>query len=175
MSKLFKLGLVLLGYVLAFVAAYIISWLRERALQEMDPAQFSGGMQAFGDMLFFLGLFGALSLIPTAMALWFLRPFLKFWNFLSIAALYMASTAPVAVILFLLTHSPMLPDWVKIISFISLMKIMATPFFAFGFLITAFISPPQPRRWALFTAAAIEGAVGISALAVLAVVVCFLH
>jgi hypothetical protein len=167
--------LVIAGYAVAFVVAFVISYLRERVMQANDPVQFSGGMQAAGDFLFIAGLFGALSLIPTAMALYFLRPYPKFWNFISIAALIMGSTAPIAVILFLLTHSPILPNWVKVISFVSLMKIISTPFFAFGFLITAFISPPQSRRWALFAAAAMEGAVCACGLALLVVVVYFLH
>jgi hypothetical protein len=175
MKKLLKPGLVLASYVVAFVIAFALAWLRKRSLQAVDPVQFYGGMYGFGDLLFFCGLFGALTLIPTAMALYFLRPFPKFWNFISIAALILASTAPIAVILFFLFHGSNAPGWENTISFVAVVKVMATPFFAFGFLITACISPPQPRRWALFTAAAIEAAVCVCGLVHLAFVVYWLN
>jgi hypothetical protein len=173
-NKFLKIGLVIGGYVVAFVIAFALAWLRQLTMQEVDPVQFAGGMYGFGDLLFFLGLFGALSFIPTAMALFFLRPFPKFWTFLSIAALIVAATAPLAVILFFLFHGPNAPGWADLISFVSVVKIMATPFFAIVFLVTAIISPPQPLRWALVAAAAIEAAVCACALTYLATVVYYL-
>jgi hypothetical protein len=41
----------------------------------------------------FIAVFGAVALVPTGLALWFLRPFRWFWAALSMAALAVAVTA----------------------------------------------------------------------------------
>ena len=56
-------------------------------------------MSAFGDFLLFSGLFGFSSLVPTTLALWFLRQFVRFWNGLSTVSLCFATTGPVAAIM----------------------------------------------------------------------------
>jgi hypothetical protein len=54
-------------------------------------------MYAFGDSLVFLTVFGAVSTVPTALALVFLRQSRRFWVALSAAALIVASTSLAAV------------------------------------------------------------------------------
>jgi hypothetical protein len=78
LRRFYKWGLVLTGYVAALLAAFAICYVRAVVMQADSPQDASGGMQAFGDLVLFLGLFGFFALFPTALALYFLRPFHKF-------------------------------------------------------------------------------------------------
>ena len=72
-----KLGLVLVGYIVACLVAYGAVYLNDLF---MDPTvlQGSGGMSAFGDLILFVGVFGVCALLPTGVGLFFLlRKFLK--------------------------------------------------------------------------------------------------
>ena len=76
MSRLAKLGLVIGGYIAACLVAYGAVYINDLF---MDPAvlQASSGMSAFGDLILFVGVFGALALFPTGLMLYFLvRKFL---------------------------------------------------------------------------------------------------
>ncbi len=65
-----KAGIVLCGYVAAFVIASAAVALRIAAT---NPADASGarGMYAFGDLILFAGVFGIVALLPTGAALFF--------------------------------------------------------------------------------------------------------
>src|SRR5579863_9161831 len=155
MSRLSKLGLVLSGYAAAMVIAFAVSYLLDLLNRSSDA---SGGMQAFGDFLRFLAIFGVLALSPTALALYFLRSFEKFWAALSIGSLTLAALGVLAALLVGRTqHS----SWANsVVSFLGLMKILGAPLFGFGFLIFALFAPSRRSRWVFVTAAAIEFAVG---------------
>jgi len=152
MRRFRKLGLVLGGYAVALLIAYattaVLEWL-------FPPQDASGGMQAFGDSLRFLGLFGILALIPTALALYFLRSSEKFWAAFSIASLAVAATGPVAAFMMGRPHATDL-----IFGFIGLMKVLGAPLLGIGFLIFAAIAPTGRSRWTLLAASGIEFAVG---------------
>ncbi len=114
-------------------------------------------MQAFGDSLRFLGLFGFLALFPTAMALYFLRSVERFWSLFSGASLALAATGPVFALLILRRQSP----WAgTIVGLFGLLKVLGAPIFALGFLICAALAPTGRSRWVLVAAAGIEFAVG---------------
>src|SRR5262249_28307927 len=71
---LVQFGLVAGGYAAALaIAAAVVA---VRVVESSGPvAQASSGMYAFGDLLTFLAVFGAASLVPTALGLFFLtRP-----------------------------------------------------------------------------------------------------
>jgi len=77
MSRTAKLGIVIGGYVTAWLLAsgvvYVYQLLTDNAV-----TQASSGMYAFGDLLLFVGMFGILALFPTGLALYFLiRAFQK--------------------------------------------------------------------------------------------------
>jgi hypothetical protein len=153
MNRFFKRGLILAGYAAASFAAYVAFIL----LTQNAPPQGSGGMQDFGDALLFLGLFGVFALVPTALALYFMRSFQKFWTAFSIATLTFAVTGPVAAIMF-----PRLPEssWWVIVGVLDLLRVLGAPLLCLGFLIFAVIAPTRLSRRALPAAAVIEGAVG---------------
>src|SRR5258708_26208179 len=57
-------------------------------------------MYAFGDAILFVAVFGVVALAPTGAALFFLRPYRRFWTVLAALGLAVAVTGVTAVILF---------------------------------------------------------------------------
>ncbi len=115
-STLLKVCIVIGGYIAAFAAAWVGEDIYEGLTQVMR-SQSSGGMVAEGDSIMFFFLFGAMALIPTGLALYFTRTSLKFWSFLSKAAVLFALTGPfldmlnVAMKAFGLLDLPMRMPW----------------------------------------------------------------
>jgi hypothetical protein len=150
MSRLSKLAVVLAGYVAAlFVScAAFYSW------TQLNTSQGSQGMQAFGDTVMFVGLFCVLSLIPTGLGLYFLRPFEKLWTAFSIASLMFAATGPFAA----MTRWVHQSGWTTV-ELLGFPRIMAAPVLGLGLLICGVIAPTRRSRLALLAAAGIEIAV----------------
>lgn len=148
-----KLSLILAGYGGALLAAFTACYVVEKFFPGPDP---SGGMQAFGDMLRFLGLFGFLALFPTALALYFLRPLEKFWTVFSIASLALALTAPAAA---LLLTGPHAVPWAVLAGFFCLLEVLGSPLLGVTFAICAWLAPFRRPRQLLLAASAIEFAV----------------
>lgn len=95
MNRFGKIGVVTAGYLVALLAAAVAVYFRQ--LHTSGPAaQASAGMFAFGDGLLALAVFGFVALVPTAVGLHFLRDVPKFWGVVSVGALAVAATGPVA-------------------------------------------------------------------------------
>ena len=148
-----RLSLILAGYGGALLAAFTACYAAEKLFPGPDP---SGGMQAFGDMLRFLGLFGFLALFPTTLALYFLRPLEKFWIIFSIASLALALTAPAAA---LLLTRPHLVPWAVLAGSFCLLEVLGSPLLGVTFAICAVLAPFRRPRQLLLAASAIEFAV----------------
>lgn len=168
-SALFKLGVIFAGYATAFLLTCAFFYVRELVMPQ-DPSQASGGMQAFGDLMLFLGMFGVLSLIPTGLALYFLRSHAGFWTLFSILCLAFACTGPVAAVF--------VQSSCCILELFKIPRILGAPLFCLAFLISAVIAPrrhspavaaSRSSRPLFLAAAAIEAAV--SAYAFLCLVV----
>ena len=86
-----RVGVVAAGYLAAFLVACAAVGVR-LATRSGPDAQASSGMYAFGDALLFTGVFGVLALLPTGAALFFLRPYRRFWVALSALGLGAAMT-----------------------------------------------------------------------------------
>ena len=71
MKPLFKVTIIAGGYLLAFFMASAAVALHA-ALTSESGAQASGGMSAFGDLVLFVAVFGAVALVPTGAAFFFL-------------------------------------------------------------------------------------------------------
>jgi hypothetical protein len=67
-----KIALVLFGYVLAVVAAFIVVTINDRMMNPFD-LQASSGMTAFGDVVLFLFSLVLFSAPVTIAGLWFLK------------------------------------------------------------------------------------------------------
>lgn len=96
-----KVGLVVLGYLLALVVAWgtVVAHV---AMTSGPAAQASSGMYAAADAILFLAAFAVASIPATGAALFFLRPYPVFWHILSLVALIISSTALIAAAAFLL-------------------------------------------------------------------------
>lgn len=158
-SALLKLGVVLAGYATALLLTCGFFYVRE-LLMPQDASQASTGMQAFADLFVFLGMFGGLSLIPTGLALFFLRKSLRFWTVFSILCLAFACTGPVAAVF--------VQSSCGILEFFKIPRILGAPLFCLAFLISAVIAPrrnvppaatARSSRPLFLVAAAIEAAV----------------
>jgi hypothetical protein len=158
MSAYYKLSAVLAGYTVALLAAFVACYVLQRLFPVPDPA---GGMQAFGDMLRFLGIFGLLALFPTALALYFLRPVEKFWTVFSIASLALAATGPSAA---LILGRPRSSPWLALFGFFGLLQVLAAPLLGVAYVICALVAPVRRPRLLLLAASAIEFAVATFAL-----------
>lgn len=155
MKKLSKPVVVLAGYAIALLLTCAIFYLYVLLRKHIDPG--SGGMQAFGDSLLFLGLFGFLALIPTGLMVYFLRPFEKLWTILSGAALALSVLGVIAAVM--VAKPPPSPWASSVLGLLGILKIMGAPVFGLAFLIFAAIAPTPRSRWLLAVAAAIEFAV----------------
>jgi hypothetical protein len=69
-KPILKVAIVSGGYLFAFVVAYAAVALHA-ALTGESGAQASGGMSAFGDLVLFVAVFGAVALVPTVAAFCF--------------------------------------------------------------------------------------------------------
>ena len=156
MNKIVKIGLVIVGFILAFAVASFAVYLNDlRTAQFQDQ---SSGMVAGGEMILFIGVFAFCSVFPTGLALFFLRSEEKFWNSISIFALGLALTGPAAEvyifvvrILSFYTHS-----WLALFSFIALLRVFGTFVLGFGFILFAFITTLKQARRRFLIAAGIE-------------------
>jgi hypothetical protein len=70
MTTPWKIGLIALGYAAAIGAASMAVAIRMMATGQ--AAQAAGGMYAFGDLLLFVAVFGAIAALPTGVALYML-------------------------------------------------------------------------------------------------------
>lgn len=154
MDRLSKPGVVLIGYAAALLVSCVVFYVYVYILNLNSAAQASGGMQAFGDFLLFVGLFGFLALFPTALALYYLRPFEMFWKVFSVASLVLAISGLLAAVMI---GRPQQSPWaVLVVGFFGLVKILGAPLLGFGFLMCAVIAPTRRSRRFLIAAAAIE-------------------
>lgn len=122
-------------------------------------AQASSGMYAFGDALLFLAVFTVAALVPTGAALFFLRPYRRFWTVLSVLGLGVAVTGIAAAVLFTIgRHAPPSPlaTWADV----SMLRILVAPLFALAFATCTVLSPYRFPRFAFLTATFMEAAVG---------------
>jgi hypothetical protein len=71
MKPVLKVAIVAGGYLLAFLLASAAVALHA-AISGESGAQASGGMSAFGDLVLFVAVFGAVALVPTGAGFFFL-------------------------------------------------------------------------------------------------------
>jgi hypothetical protein len=152
MRPLVKVGLVVGGYIVAFLAAFAVVAIYVKFTNGLDR-QGSDGMSAFGDSLLFLALFGVAAVPPTGAALFFLRPFRSFWPVLSITALVIAATSLAAVLAFVASRSA---EAGSTLSVLAVLRIFVAPLFALVFFLSGLFAPTRSSRIALFVATTIE-------------------
>jgi hypothetical protein len=152
-----KVGAVLAGYVVAVLVAWVAVSVYVARSHRSD-AEASGGMYAFGDSLLFLAVFGVVSVIPTGTALFFLRPYRRFWPVLSIVTLGLAATGCAAALVYILAAwpsvaGPGLHAW----SAFAVLRLLIAPLLIGFYVLAALFTPERPSRVMLATAAVLEG------------------
>ena len=157
MRPLLKIGLIALGYIASVLLAGAVVAIRIAATSGPD-AQASSGMYAFGDALLFVTVLGVSALVPTGAALFFLRPYPRFWTVFSALGLAVAITGLVAAVLFAVGRTAVsspLATWVGL----SVLRILVAPLLALVFLAFTVLSPSRSPRLAFLAATAAEAAV----------------
>jgi hypothetical protein len=151
-----KAGIVAGGYFAAILLALgVVSFYIDQTAGPDREA--SSGMYAFGDSLVFLAVFGAVSTIPTGLALVFLRQSRRFWIALSIAALVVASTSLAAAAAVLLEQQMPALTSLNAWTPLAVLRIFLSPLLAATFGLAALFAPQPRLRWYLFGAAVAEG------------------
>ena len=157
-----KAALVLAGYVLAMVAGVVATWLYDLRFSPADQ-QASGGMIAFGELMFGAGVFAVVAAVPTALALWFVRRHRGTWEGFTIASLVFA-VAGVFGVFALLTATPESAGTAAIawMSVLGIAQVFGSPIWIGGFALFAFLAPARDLRRRMLLAAAIEVAIGVA-------------
>ena len=153
-----KLGFIAAGYVAAVLIAAAAVGIRV-ALTSSAVAQASSGMYAFGDALLFVVVFGVLALLPTGVALFFLRPYRRVWTALAICGLGVAVTGLAAVVLFAIGRHAVEPAPLATWAALSVLRILAAPLLALASFVCAVLAPHRFARWALLAMSAMEATV----------------
>jgi hypothetical protein len=97
--------------------------------------------------------------VPTGAALFFLRPYRRFWAALSTLGLAVAITGVAAVVLFAVGRHLEGPSALATLGGLSVLRILVAPLFGLGFLVCTFVAPHRSPRLALLVATAMEAAV----------------
>ena len=180
------IGLVLAGYVAAFVVALIGATI---STTRWPPEEANWGMAAFAALMAFFELFCLLALVPTAIAFWQVRRLRSIWTLLAVAALCVAAIAPVTAVVQRLgdgivglhprvmitaanpaTQALAAADiFSMLIQLVLIFSVAASPVLALGFLGFALIAPTRRTRIMMATAGVAEGAT--AAYAVLCLIV----
>lgn len=146
MRRSARIGIVLGGYVAAYAAA-------REYLNRSDPGwASSSGFEAIGDALHFFFVLSILSLVPTGLALVFLRRSPRFWGPFAGACVALAATGLAAVPFLVLTsraHGGHAQLWASL-SVLSVLRMLGEPVTAAGLLMSVVIAPRgRPRGWLL--------------------------
>jgi hypothetical protein len=158
MNASLKVGVVIGGYVAAFLVASAAVGIRLANTSGPD-AQASSGMYSAGDALLFAAVFGVAALVPTGAGLFFLRPYRRFWTVLSTFSLGVAVTGLAAVALFAIGRYAASSPIAIIGEALSVLRILVAPLLALTCLVCTVLSPYRVPRLALLAATAIEVAV----------------
>jgi len=162
MSRVAKVGVVIGGYVAAILAGVAAGWFYNWRVSAL-PYDTSGGMYAGGEMISSLAAFLTVSLVPTLLALWFLRANRGFWNCVAVGALAFAGFGLVAVVRPLLfpTASPHVGS--MIMELVRLSQLLGVPLWAGAFGVCALLAPSRASRLTLVTATVIELVIAVCA------------
>jgi hypothetical protein len=143
-----KAGLVLGGYLAAAALAFGAVVVHVGMTVDYDA---SSGMYAFGDLLLFIAVFGATSIVPTGLALFFLRGTRVFWILLAGVALAMAATTLGVTIV-----SMVAPQSSSLWALLAFPRLFLSPFLAGAFGLASIAAPDRRARLCLLVAAGIE-------------------
>lgn len=164
MSPWKKLALVIGGYAMALALAVLSVAIYDLRFSEADN-QAMGGMIAGGEMMLGFAVFCLVAIVPTGLALWFLRGNRRIWSAFSAAGLAFAIAGLAAVLMPLAARGAMatVPALV-FVGLLGIVQMLGSPLWIGGFLLFAALAPAGDLRRRMLLAAAIETAVAACAL-----------
>ncbi|MFN7952448.1 MAG: hypothetical protein U0610_12050 [bacterium] len=162
MRRSTQIAIVLGGYLGAVLAALGATAIRIAVTSGPDAVA-SSGMYAGGDMFSFLGVFGAVALVPTGAALRFLRDRPWFGPALGASAGAIAITGVAAAWGYLVFAPRDAPLGAVIVSTLAVLRLLGSPLMAGALALVALVAPTRGSRRAGWIALAIE--VGVCAFA----------
>jgi hypothetical protein len=158
-----KVLLVLVGYLLAIVIAYVGVEIYIALTPNVDRVG-EAGMTGFGDSLVFLGVFAMASLPATGAALYFLRDQRTFWRVASVLAAVFAAGAIAALFAILMPRATPPVTWFDFLVDLSPIRLLIAPLFAMAFLLAGILARWPWARVTLLGAGAVEGAAFVGAM-----------
>lgn len=162
MKTWMKVGLVCLGYLLALGAGGVASYLYNARVAAL-PYDTSGGMYAEGDSLSALSVFLVAALVPTLLALWFLRRNIILWQMIAYASLAFAIVGLVSVLLPLVMDVTPRNPAMMVFSLLGLAQLLGVPFWTVAFGLFALLAPARRPRRVLHLAIGLELVIGVCA------------
>jgi len=162
MSRWTKVAIVCAGYVLAIVAGSVASHLHDARLNAM-PYDTSGGMYAAGVFMAGVAAFLVVALVPTLLALWFLRGSTRLWQAIAFASVGFAGAGLVAVLVFLMSRDTSRSPVLMIVNLFGLAQLLGVPLWTIAFALFAAFAPTRHARRLLVTAIGIELVIGVFA------------
>ena len=157
MSTPIKVGLVVTGYVVAFLFAFVVVAIYAAYISGPDMA--TSGMYAFGDGLLFLAVFAVAAILPTGAALFFLGSSRIFWIAIAVIAPTIAATGVAALVVYFAARgaesNSMLHAW----SALAVLRILVAPLFGLVFFLCALFAPDRSARMAPLVSALVEAVV----------------
>ena len=161
MGRAARIAVVLAGYAAAIGVAAIAAWAYNRRVAAF-PYDTSGGMYAGGEMMYSLAAFFCVALVPTLLALWFLRGNEKFWNVVAVASLAFAIAGLLAVLTPLVTTSTRNAA-LALLGLFGLAQLLGVPLWVLAFGLFAWLAPTRQSRRKLLSALVIELVIGVCA------------
>jgi hypothetical protein len=158
-----KVGIVLAGYVLAFIASVATVTIYDSHFTAADN-QAMGGMIAGAELMYGTGMFLLVALAPTLLALWFMRKSRPAWSWFTGFGLAFAIVGLAAVFSTLAIREPPRAPLIMLASVIGVAQMLGSPLWIGGFALFAWLAPTRDLRWRMLFATAIEVAVGACAL-----------
>jgi hypothetical protein len=155
MKPVAKAGVVLAGYIAAFLAASLVLKLYIAATDTPDRVS-SGGMWAFGDGMLFLGVLALAAVPATGAALYWLRASAGFWTSLSIASLVIAATSLAAFLIYATQARSGPTSPMNMLPAYAVLRLLVAPLLAGFFCLAGLFAPYRTARLRLFAAGAIE-------------------
>jgi hypothetical protein len=155
MSRWVKWIMVLSGYGLAFFASVLAVAIYDRRFTAADN-QAMGGMIAGGEMIYGIGVFVLASLVPTGLALWFVRRHRPTWSAFSTVCLAFAVAGLGAVASVIVTRGATRPGIMMLVDLFGLFQTLGSPLWIGAFALFALLAPARDLRRRMLVAAAIE-------------------
>jgi len=160
MSRWVMWAMVLGGYVLALVASIIAVAIYDRRFSPADN-QAMGGMIAGGEMIYGTGVFVLASLVPTGLALWFVRRHRPTWSVFSIVCLAFALVGLAAVLGGIAMRGANRAGLVMLVDLFSLFQMLGSPLWIGAFALFALLAPARDLRRRMLVAVAIEVVIAV--------------